>query len=123
MTLIQAFAHFLAGFEKGNRLFIHRHMHSRARIAADPCVAVFHGESPETAQFNPVAARQSVRDLIENGIDDFFYIAKVKMRITIGDPLYKFGFDHRPRPAKLFVQNQLIVHQASVGAVNLPNRQ
>jgi hypothetical protein len=76
MTIIQTLAHFLAGLEKGNRFFIHRHMRSSARIAADPCVTVFDGESAKPAQLDPFATRQGVRDFIENGIYDFFYVAK-----------------------------------------------
>src|ERR1700724_4221406 len=95
---IQALPHVLAGLEKGNRLFVHRNMRSGARIAANPCVPVFHREGAEPTQFDPVAARQGAGDFIENCIDDFFYIAEVEMRITVGNPLYKLGFDHRPQP-------------------------
>src|SRR3984893_19121213 len=51
IALIQAFAHFLAGLEKGNCLFVHRNKRPRARIAANPCVPVFHREGAEPTQF------------------------------------------------------------------------
>ena len=98
MALVQAFAHFLAGFEKGNRLFVYRNMRSGARITANPCVPVFHREGAEPTQFDPVAARQGAGNFIENCIDDFFHIAELEMRITVGNPLYELGFDNRPHP-------------------------
>src|SRR5580704_16757377 len=121
-ALIQALAHLLAGLEKGNRLFVHWNMRPGARIAANPCVPVFHREGAEPTQFDPVAARQGAGDFIENCIDDFFHIAKVEMRVTVGDPLYELGFDHRPIPQFFFVQNSQAARRASVGAANLPNR-
>jgi hypothetical protein len=86
--IVQALAHFLAGFEKRNGFFIHRNMCPGARIAANPCVPVFHREGAESTQFDPVAARQGARDFVENCIDDFFHVAEVEMRISGSYPLY-----------------------------------
>src|ERR1700704_300914 len=50
IALIEALAHLLAGLEKGTRLFVHRNMRPSARIAADPCVPMFHRKGAEPTQ-------------------------------------------------------------------------
>jgi hypothetical protein len=49
IAFVQSLAHFLAGLEKRNRLFIHRDMRASARIAPDSRVPVLHGESAKPA--------------------------------------------------------------------------
>ncbi len=63
-----------------------------ARIAAEPRLALFDRESAKAAQFNPVAARQRLCDLVENGVDDILdvrgdkdgdYVRKCVERVRI----------------------------------------
>src|SRR5689334_24941071 len=65
IVAIQPLAHFLAGLEERNALLIDRNMGAGARIAAGTRGAMFHRESAETTELNPVAARQRSHDLIE----------------------------------------------------------
>src|ERR1700756_5787582 len=65
---VQTLAHLLARLEKRNALLVDRHMRAGARIAAGPGGTMFHRESAETTQLDPVAARQSCDDFIENRI-------------------------------------------------------
>src|SRR5882672_6618843 len=95
VVAVQTFAHFLAGLEKRNALLIHRHMRPGARIAAGTGRTVLHRKCPETAQFDPVATRQSRDDLIEDRIHDVLHIPLIEMRVVLGDALNEFGFDHR----------------------------
>src|SRR3979411_2150951 len=92
---VQPFTHFLAGLEKRDTLLIARHMRAGARIAAGAVRTVLHRERAETAQLDPVAARQGGDDLIENRVHNVLDIPLVKMRVVFGDTLNKFGFDHR----------------------------
>src|SRR5829696_5268255 len=61
---VQPFAHFLAGLEERDALLVDRHMRAGARIAAGAGGAMLDRERAETAQFDPVAARQGGHDLI-----------------------------------------------------------
>ena len=92
---VQPFAHFLARLEERDALLIDRHMGAGTWIAAGARRAVLHRERAETAQLDPVAARQRSDDLIEDRVHDILDIPLVKMRVVLGDTLNKFGFDHR----------------------------
>ena len=70
-------------------------MRAGARIAAGTRRAMLHRKSAETAQLDPIAARQGRDDLIENRVHNVLDIPLVKMRVVLGDALNKFGFDHR----------------------------
>ena len=52
-------------------------------------------ERAETAQLDPVAARQSRDDLIQDRVHDILDIPLIEVRVVLGDALNKFGFDHR----------------------------
>jgi hypothetical protein len=56
---------------------------------------MLHRECTETAQLDPVAARQRRDDLIENRVHDILDIPLIEMRVVLGDSLNEFGFDHR----------------------------
>jgi len=56
---------------------------------------VLHRKRAETAQFDPVAARQSRDDLIEDRVHNVLHIPLIEMRVVLGDALNEFGFDHR----------------------------
>ena len=70
-------------------------MRAGTRIAAGAGRAVFDRESAETAQLDPIAARQGRDNLIENCVHNVLDIPLVEMRVVLGDTLNKFGFDHR----------------------------
>src|ERR1700733_3070797 len=67
---VQSFAHFLAGLEKRNAFLIDRNMRAGTRIASGAGRAMLDRKCAETAQLDPVAARQGSYDLIENRVDD-----------------------------------------------------
>ena len=92
---VQPFAHFLAGLEERNALLIDRDMRAGARIAAGAGGTMLDRECAETAQLDPVAARQGSHDLIEDRVHNILDIPLIEMRVVLGDALNKFGFDHR----------------------------
>jgi len=65
MVAVQPFPHFLAGLEERDALLVDGHVGPGAWIAPGPRRTVLDGECTETAQFDPVAARQRRHDLIE----------------------------------------------------------
>jgi hypothetical protein len=75
-------------------------MGAGARIAADTRVATLHRKGTEATQLDTVAARQRVGDFVQNGVYDVLDVTKVEMRIAVGDPLNKFGFDHSQLPLR-----------------------
>ncbi len=58
----------------------------------------FYRESAKAAQFDAVAISKGIGDLFKNRADDVFDIALEKMRITAGDNLNEFRFDHGFKP-------------------------
>lgn len=80
----------LARLEERNGLG--RDMNGRASpgIAADPRGPMFDGESPESAQFNPVATLQSGRNLVKNGTYDSLHFPMDEMRMPFREPLDQF---------------------------------
>src|SRR5690606_11168180 len=52
----------------------------------------------EATEFNAVAFGKSVGDLVEDRAHDVFDIALKEMRITAGDNLNEFRFDHGFKP-------------------------
>ena len=56
---------------------------------------MFDREGTETAQLDPIAARERCDDLLEDRIHNVLDIPLVQMRVVLGDTLNKFGFDHR----------------------------
>src|SRR5512146_2305377 len=61
---VQPFAHFLARLEERNALLVDRHMRAGTRIAPRAGRTVLDREGAETAQLDPVAARQRRHDLV-----------------------------------------------------------
>jgi len=92
---IEPFAHFLAGLEKRHALLINRNMCTGARIAAGAGRAMLDRKCAEAAELDPVAARESSDDFIENRVHNVLHIPLIEMRVVLGDTLNKFGFDHR----------------------------
>jgi hypothetical protein len=56
---------------------------------------MLHRECTETTQLDPIAARQSRDDFIEDRVHDILDIPLIEMRVVLGDTLNEFGFDHR----------------------------
>src|SRR5579859_6170 len=95
VVAVQPLAHFLAGLEEWNALLVDRNMGAGARVAAGPRRTMLHGKRAESAQLDPVAARQRSHDLIENRVHDVFDIPLIEMRVVLGNTLNEFGFDHK----------------------------
>ncbi|SJM35519.1 hypothetical protein BQ8482_80153 [Mesorhizobium delmotii] len=95
---VQPFTQFLAGLEERHPFLLDLDGFAGARVAAGAGGAVFHRESTETAQLDPVAFGKRVGDLVENRADDVFDVAQKKVRVACGDDLHKFGFDHEKAP-------------------------
>src|SRR6185312_1147606 len=95
IVAVQPLAHFLARLEERNAFLIDRHMGTGARVAAGPRGTMFHGERAETAQLDPVAARQRSHDLIEDRIHDILDIPLIEVRVVLGNALNEFRFDHK----------------------------
>jgi hypothetical protein len=56
---------------------------------------MLHRKRAETAQFNPIAARQRSDDFIEDRVHNILHIPLIEMWVVFGDALNEFGFDHR----------------------------
>ena len=56
--------------KKRHRLRVHRHRVARAWIAPNQCATPPRGENTEATEFHPLAARQSVGDIVEDRQDD-----------------------------------------------------
>src|SRR5215471_9812900 len=104
-------------------------MRAGARIAAGAGRSVLDREGAETAQLDPVAARERVDDLAEDRVDDVLDIALIKMRILRGDALNQFGLDHRhcrpherPPRAGLKARRAALRAQLPVGGCQRANR-
>jgi hypothetical protein len=52
-------------------------------------------ESAKTTQLDPVTARQSGDNLVQNRIHDILDVPLIEMRIVFGDALNKLRLDHR----------------------------
>src|ERR1700722_5500315 len=92
---VQPLTHFLSGFEKRHALLVDRHMRAGARIASGPRRAMLYRKRTETTQLDPITPCERRDDLIENRIHNVLHIPLIEMRVVFGDPLNKFGFDHR----------------------------
>ena len=58
-------------------------------------------EKAATRELDAVAARHGGDDLVENGVDDVFDVALIKMRVLLGDTLNQFRLDHGPAFGRL----------------------
>src|SRR5208282_3076631 len=94
LPLVEPLAQLLAGLEEGNVLFADLHAFPGTRVATHARAAPLDRESAEAAQLDPVAARQGRRDLVEDGGNDAFDVALVKVRIALGQMLDQLGFGH-----------------------------
>ena len=63
-------------------------------IAAVPGIALFHRKGPEAAQFDPVAARHGLDDLLENCVYDPLDVTPKQMRVFVSKKLKQFGTGH-----------------------------
>src|ERR1700721_649237 len=84
---------FPGGFEKRPALLINRNMCTGARIAAGAGGAMLDRKCAEAAELDPVAARESSDDFIEDRGHNVLHIPLIEMRVVLGDTLNKFGFD------------------------------
>src|SRR5438477_11103939 len=91
---VQAIAQLLAGLEKRHMLFGDLDAVAGARIAAHPGIAALDREGAETAQLDPVAARQRRGDLVKDRSDDNLDVTLIKVRICLGKPLPELRFGH-----------------------------
>src|SRR4029077_6060741 len=97
--LIEAVAQLLAGLEEGDVLLGDLDAVAGARIAPDPGIAALHRKGAETAQLDPVAARQRRGDLVENSGDDRLDIALIEMRVGLCEALNELRLGHAAMPA------------------------
>src|SRR5580658_4852963 len=97
---IEAFAHFLAGFEERRELLGDRHLVAGARIAAGAGLTLLGRERAEAAQLDALAAGEGVGDLAEYGVDDVLDVALIEMRIAGRHALHEFRLDHRTSPTR-----------------------
>src|SRR6185437_2589604 len=95
---VEAFPHFLAGFEKRHEFLIHGHLVAGARVAPGAGLALFGGKGAEAAQFDAVAARHRPRDLVEDRVDDVLDVTLVQVRVARRQTLNQFRFDHDAAP-------------------------
>ena len=86
-ALIEPFAKLLAGLVEGDVLLADVDANASARVAAFARVAPLHRERAEAAELDPVAARQSLSDLLEDRTDDPLDVVLIEMRITFGQAL------------------------------------
>src|SRR5918995_4727627 len=82
---VEPLAQFLAGLEEGHPLLLDLDRIAGARVAAGAGRPVLDRERAETAQFDAVAVRKRIGDLIEYGADNVFDIPQEKVRITCGN--------------------------------------
>src|ERR1700750_261962 len=74
IVAVEPLAHFLARLEERDALLIDRHVSAGARIAAGARRTVLHRERAETAQLDPIAARERRNDLIKDRVHDILDI-------------------------------------------------
>jgi hypothetical protein len=78
---VQTVAQLLARFEEGDVLFGNGDRFTRAGIATLPRIALLDRKSTETAKLDTIAARQCVRNFIENSADNTLNIPLEKVRV------------------------------------------
>src|SRR5262249_14969109 len=78
-----------------------------ARIASQPGIALLHREGAEAAQLDPVAAGERRRNLVEDGGNDAFDVALVKVRIELPDLENQLGFGHGAHPPLALARSRL----------------
>jgi hypothetical protein len=83
LLAVEPLTNFLAGLELRHVFLAHIDLLAGAWIASDPGWPVLDRKCPEAAQFHPVTARHRIADLIEDGIDDVFYVALEEMWILV----------------------------------------
>src|SRR4029077_12141457 len=93
---IQPLTQLLAGPEERNELFGNSHGPAGARVAADPRGPLLHRERAEAAQLDAFAARQRVRDRVEDRRHDALDVSLIEMRVRIGQTQEQFGLGHMP---------------------------
>jgi hypothetical protein len=91
---VQAGAQFLAGAKKRHPFFRNLNGGTGAGIASGPGTAQFGTECAKTAQFDAVSNPQSLRNGIENAIDNPIQIVLQQMWILRGQLGDKFGSGH-----------------------------
>jgi hypothetical protein len=85
LLAIKPLMHFFGRSEERDGLLPDRHYAAGSRIAACPSRSNFGGKHSETAQLDTIASAHCAADLIQNGIDNLFDFALVKMRIRRRD--------------------------------------
>src|SRR5690606_887339 len=119
---IQALAKLLAGLEERRLLGLDLNGLAGSRIAAGAGLAVLDRERAEAPQFDPVAARERLGDLVEDRRDDPLHVALIEMWISLGQPGDQFGLCHsgaspiaRPCRARYPVGKSFAESGASIG--------
>src|ERR1700723_3463973 len=87
-------------------------MGAGSRIAAKTRIAALDGKGSKSSQFDAIATRQGLGDLVENSVHDLFDIAAIKMGVAIRKPLHEFRFDHVC--PQLALERPIVVPDASV---------
>ena len=92
---VQKFGDLIAGFEGSYFLGRHRDRLAGARIARLAGCLVFHFESAETANVDPLASLQGFGDGGKHGADDLFAILLIELG-GVRDLVYEMSFGQFP---------------------------
>lgn len=96
---VQKFGDLITGFEDCYFLGRHRDRLTGARIARLAGCLVFHFESSETANLDPLASLQGGGDGGKHGADDLFAILLVELG-GVRDLVYEMSFSHLPQVSR-----------------------
>jgi hypothetical protein len=73
-------------------------MFAGPRIPARPSRAMLDRKGAETAQLDPVPARQSRCDLVEDRVHNILHVPLIEMRVLCRDLANQIRLDHPRRP-------------------------
>ncbi len=93
--LYQANAHFLAGLEDRDTFSATGTCSPVRGLRPMRASRFFTEKAPEPSDLHPVAARQGLRDLVEDGVHHVLRVAKIELGVMFRDFLHQFGLDHR----------------------------
>jgi hypothetical protein len=103
---VQPITQQLSRLEERHMFLVHVDRFPSFGIAAIPGIAFFYREGPEAAQFDPIAARHGLNDLLENCVYDPLDVTMKQMRVFVSKKLNQFGTDHHsPRRRNGFMMS------------------
>ena len=97
---IETLAHFFPGLEEWRQFFRHRNLVASSRIATGACLTLFGRECPEATKLDALPARERVRDLTKNSVDNVLNVALIEMRITGRHALDELRLYHQMSPPR-----------------------